>query len=434
MKDNVMTLPYKEPSQVLMALLGQIVEEGRRFANTADMQVSDMSSQAPVGTTLAILERTLKVMSAVQARIHYSMKRELKLLKKIIADYTPEEYTYEPNEGSRLAKKSDYDNVDVIPVSDPNASTMAQKIVQYQAALQLAQTAPQLYNLPLLHRQMLDVLGIKDAQKLVPMDEDQKPTDPVSENQNILRNKPVKAFISQDHAAHIAVHMSMAKDPKIQALVKVVPQLAQQLEAALMSHVNDHLGMQYRVEIQKQLGMELPPQHDENGEDINMPPDVEARLAPLLAQAAAQLLQQNSMEAAQQQVQQQQQDPIIQMQMQELQIKAQEQQRKSQKDMADIQLDQQRLALEEKRLMLQTQVDVAKSIANAEKDEKQAAIDLMKYQSDKEHDSKKQDKQLLAQGLQQAHQLAEANKNRAQQAETNRQKSEKPAAEEKKGK
>ena len=434
MKDNVMTLPYKEPSQVLMALLGQIVEEGRRFANTADMQVSDMSSQAPVGTTLAILERTLKVMSAVQARIHYSMKRELKLLKKIIADYTPEEYDYEPNEGSRLAKKSDYDNVDVIPVSDPNASTMAQKIVQYQAALQLAQTAPQLYNLPLLHRQMLDVLGIKDAQKLVPMDEDQKPTDPVSENQNLLRNKPVKAFISQDHQAHIAVHMSMAQDPKIQALVKTVPQLAQQLEAALMSHVNDHLGMQYRVEIQKQLGMDLPPQHDENGEDINMPPDVEARLAPLLAQAAAQLLQQNSMQAAQQQAQQQQQDPIIQMQMQELQIKAQEQQRKSQKDMADIQLDQQRLALEEKRLMMQTQMDVAKTMANSQKDEKQAAIDLMKYQNDKEHDSKKQDKQLLAQGLQQAHQLAEANKNRAHQAEVSKQKAEKPAATEKKGK
>ena len=434
MKDNVMTLPYKEPSQVLMALLGQIVEEGRRFANTADMQVSDMSSQAPVGTTLAILERTLKVMSAVQARIHYSMKRELKLLKRIIADYTPEEYDYEPNEGSRLAKKSDYDNVDVIPVSDPNASTMAQKIVQYQAALQLAQTAPQLYNLPLLHRQMLDVLGIKDAQKLVPMDEDQKPTDPVSENQNLLRNKPVKAFISQDHQAHIAVHMSMAQDPKIQALVKTVPQLAQQLEAALMSHVNDHLGMQYRVEIQKQLGMDLPPQHDENGEDINMPPDVEARLAPLLAQAAAQLLQQNSMQAAQQQAQQQQQDPIIQMQMQELQIKAQEQQRKSQKDMADIQLDQQRLALEEKRLMMQTQMDVAKTMASTQKDEKQAAIDMMKYQNDKEHDSKKQDKQLLAQGLQQAHQLAEANKNRAHQAETSKQKAEKPAVEEKKGK
>jgi len=434
MKDNVMTLPYKEPSQVLMALLGQIVEEGRRFANTADMQVSDMSSQAPVGTTLAILERTLKVMSAVQARIHYSMKRELKLLKRIIADYTPEEYDYEPNEGSRLAKKSDYDNVDVIPVSDPNASTMAQKIVQYQAALQLAQTAPQLYNLPLLHRQMLDVLGIKDAQKLVPMDEDQKPTDPVSENQNLLRNKPVKAFISQDHQAHIAVHMSMAQDPKIQALVKTVPQLAQQLEAALMSHVNDHLGMQYRVEIQKQLGMDLPPQHDENGEDINMPPDVEARLAPLLAQAATQLLQQNSMQAAQQQAQQQQQDPIIQMQMQELQIKAQEQQRKSQKDMADIQLDQQRLALEEKRLMMQTQMDVAKTMASSQKDEKQAAIDMMKYQNDKEHDSKKQDKQLLAQGLQQAHQLAEASKNRAHQAETSKQKAEKPAVEEKKGK
>jgi hypothetical protein len=434
MKDNVMTLPYKEPSQVLMALLGQIVEEGRRFANTADMQVSDMSSQAPVGTTLAILERTLKVMSAVQARIHYSLKRELKLLKKIIADYTPEEYDYEPTEGSRRAKKSDYDNVDVIPVSDPNASTMAQKIVQYQAALQLAQTAPQLYNLPLLHRQMLDVLGIKDAQKLVPMDEDQKPTDPISENQNLLKNKPVKAFLAQNHAAHIAVHMSMAQDPKIQALVKNVPQLAQQLEATLMAHVFDHLGMQYRIEIEKQLGMDLPPQHDENGEDINMPPDVEARLAPLLAQAAAQLLQQNSAQAAQQQAQQQAQDPIIQMQMQELQIKAQEQQRKSQRDVADIQLEQQRLGLERERIQMQAQTDIAKTMATTQKEKEQMAIDMMKYQKDKEHDTQKQDKQLLAQGLQQAHQFADAEENRKQQSEASKQKSEKPEVKEKKGK
>ena len=427
MKDNVMTLPYKEPSQVLMALLGQIVEEGRRFANTADMQVSDMSSQAPVGTTLAILERTLKVMSAVQARIHYSLKRELKLLKKIIADYTPEEYDYEPNEGSRRAKKSDYDNVDVIPVSDPNASTMAQKIVQYQAALQLAQTAPQLYNLPLLHRQMLDVLGIKDAQKLVPMDEDQKPTDPISENQNLLKNKPVKAFLAQNHAAHIAVHMSMAQDPKIQALVKNVPQLAQQLEATLMAHVFDHLGMQYRIEIEKQLGMDLPPQHDENGEDINMPPDVEARLSPLLAQAAAQLLQQNSAQAAQQQAQQQAQDPIIQMQMQELQIKAQEQQRKAQRDVADIQLEQQRLGLERERIQMQAQSDIAKTMANTQRDKEQLAMELVKHQKDKEHDTQKQDKQLLAQGLQQAHQFADAEESR-------KQKSEKPEVKEKKGK
>ena len=292
MKDNIMTLPYKEPSQVLMALLGQIVEDGRRFANTADLQISDMSSQAPVGTTLAILERTLKVMSAVQARIHYSMKRELKLLKRIIADYTPEEYNYEPVEGSPRAKKSDYDNVDVIPVSDPNASTMAQKIVQYQAVLQLAQQAPQLYNLPLLHRQMLDVLGIKEANKLVPLAEDQKPLDPVTENQNLLGGRPVKAFSYQDHQAHIATHMAMSQDPKIMALIQSMPQLQQMLQSTLMAHVAEHIGFQYRVQIEEQLGMTLPPQRDELDQDINMPPEVESRLAPLIAQAAQQLLQQ----------------------------------------------------------------------------------------------------------------------------------------------
>ena len=349
MRDNILPLPYKEPSQTLMALLNQIVEEGRRFANTADLQISDMSSQAPVGTTLAILERTLKVMSAVQARIHFSMKQELKLLKHIIAAYTPDEYPYEPVEGSRFAKRSDYDNVDVIPVSDPNASTMAQKIVQYQAVLQLAQGAPQLYNLPLLHRQMLDVLGIKNAQKLIPMDEDQKPTDPVSENQNVLKGKPVKAFLYQDHQAHITVHMSAMQDPKIMQLLQNNP-MAQQLQAAMMSHINEHLGFEYRKQIEMQLGMSLPPQQDESGEDINMNPEVEARLAPMLAEAATRLLQQNQAQVAQQQAQQQAQDPIIQMQQQELQLKAQEQQRKEAKDMADVALKQEQLTLEKQKI------------------------------------------------------------------------------------
>jgi hypothetical protein len=349
MRDNILPLPYKEPSQTLMALLNQIVEEGRRFANTADLQISDMSSQAPVGTTLAILERTLKVMSAVQARIHFSMKQELKLLKHIIAAYTPDEYPYQPVEGSRFAKRSDYDNVDVIPVSDPNASTMAQKIVQYQAVLQLAQGAPQLYNLPLLHRQMLDVLGIKNAQKLIPMDEDQKPTDPVSENQNVLKGKPVKAFMYQDHQAHITVHMSAMQDPKIMALLQNNP-MAGALQSAMMAHINEHLGFEYRKQIEMQLGMSLPPQQDESGEDVNMNPEVEARLAPMLAEAATRLLQQNQAQVAQQQAQQQAQDPIIQMQQQELQLKAQEQQRKEAKDMADIALKQEQLMLESKKI------------------------------------------------------------------------------------
>ena len=405
MKDNIMTLPYKEPSQVLMALLGQIVEDGRRFANTADLQISDMSSQAPVGTTLAILERTLKVMSAVQARIHYSMKRELKLLKRIIADYTPEEYNYEPVEGSPRAKKSDYDNVDVIPVSDPNASTMAQKIVQYQAVLQLAQQAPQLYNLPLLHRQMLDVLGIKEANKLVPMAEDQKPQDPVTENQSLLASKPVKAFSYQDHQAHIATHMAMSQDPKIMALVQSMPQLQQMLQATLMAHVAEHIGFQYRVQIEEQLGMTLPPQKDEADEDIHMPPEVEARLAPLIAQAAQQLLQQSQSQQAQQQAQ----DPIIQMQQQELQIKAQDQQRKVQKDQTDAQLKMQQMQIERERIQMQAQTDMAKTSAQlqATKEGEQARIgaDLLKHQVDKGHDKEKQTKQLLAQGLQQAHQF-----------------------------
>jgi hypothetical protein len=360
-RDNLLPLPYKEPSQTLMALLGQIVDEGRRFANTADLQISDMSANAPVGTTLAILERTLKVMSAVQARVHYAMKQELKLLKDIIAAYTPEEYDYQPTEGSRRAKRSDYDDVYVIPVSDPNASTMAQKIVQYQAVMQLAQQSPQLYNMPLLHRQMLDVLGIKEAAKLVPMEEDQKPTDPVSENQNVLMMKPVKAFMYQDHQAHIMVHMSALQDPKISSLLQNNP-MAKQLQSAMMAHINEHLGFEYRKQIESQLGMSLPPQKDESGEDINMDPDVEARLAPLLAQASQRLLAKNQQEQAQQQAQQQAQDPMVKLQQQELQIKAAEQQRKVAKDATDAQLKQEQLTIEAQR----QKIEAARAMAQME--------------------------------------------------------------------
>jgi hypothetical protein len=369
MKDNIMPLPYKEPSQVLMALLGQIVEDGRRFANTADLQTSDMSSQAPVGTTLAILERTLKVMSAVQARIHFSLKQELKLLKNIIAENAPSDYDYEPEEGSRKAKKSDYKNIDVIPVSDPNASTMAQKIVQYQAVLQLAQTSPQFYNMPLLHRQMLEVLGIKEAQKLVPMSEDQKPQDPVTENQCILMGKPVKAFAYQNHEAHIIVHTTSMQDPKVIQVLGQSPQ-AQALQAAMQAHINEHLGFGYRVEIEKQLGMNLPPQKDASGEDINMDPEVEARLAPMLAQAAQSLLQMNQAQAQQQQAQQQAQDPIVQMQQAELQIKQQDLQRKAQKDKMDAQLKAAQIQNDKARVDNQAKSEGVRIGLKAEQDRK----------------------------------------------------------------
>ena len=399
-RDNLLPLPYKEPSATLYQLFNTIIEEGRRFANTADLQISDMSSQAPVGTTLAILERTLKTMSAVQARIHYSMKQELGLLKEIIAAYTPDEYSYEPEEGNRRAKKSDYDNVDVIPVSDPNASTMAQKIVQYQAVLQLASQAPNLYNLPLLHRQMLDVLGIKEAQKLVPMEEDQKPQDPVTENQNILKGKPVKAFMYQDHQAHIMVHMSAMQDPKIQGLLKNNP-MAQQMQAAMMNHINEHLGFEYRKQIELQLGFNLPPQTDESGEDVNMNPEVEAKLAPLLAQAAQRLVQKNTAEMAQQQAKQQMQDPLIQMQMQELQIKQAEQQRKAQKDQVDAQLKAQQIQTEQARIAAQTQIeqerlnaDKIKAAATMrderEKEMMRMGVDVMKQVSSQIHQKESQ--------------------------------------------
>ena len=372
MRDNILPLPYKEPSQVLMTLLNQIVEEGRRFANTADLQISDMSSQAPVGTTLAILERTLKVMSAVQARIHYSLKQELKLLKKIIAEYTPEEYSYEPDEGSRFAKKSDYDDVDVIPVSDPNASTMAQKIVQYQAVMQLAAQSPNLFNMPLLYRQMLDVLSIKDAQKLVPLPEDMKPKDPVTENQDILMLKPAKAFSYQNHKAHIQVHMSPMQDPMIMQMLQGNPQ-APQMQAAMQAHIAEHLGMQYRIEIEQRLGISLPPQYDESGEENPMDPALEAKLAPLLAQAAQQVLQQNQAQAAQQQAMQQAQDPMLQLQQREVAIKEADQQRKAQKDMADAQLKAAQIATENKRIESQTKNEMLK-VAAEMRDEREKLV------------------------------------------------------------
>jgi hypothetical protein len=368
MRDNLLPLPYKEPSQVLYSLLGTIVEEGRRFAGSTELSVSDMSANAPVGTTLAILERTLKTMSAIQARIHYSMKQEFQLLKDIIRDYTPDEYGYEPVEGSRMAKQSDYDMVYVLPVSDPNAATMAQKVVQYQAALQLAQTAPQLYDLPLLHRQMLDVLGIKNYQKLVPMDDDMKPTDPVAENQNILKQKPVKAFIEQNHQAHIAVHMAPMQDPKIQQVLAMNPQMAQQLQMAMMAHINEHLGFEYRLQIERTMGMQLPPMPKDGEEPKQMPPEMADQVAQMAAAASQQLLMQNQQEAQAQQAQQQMQDPIIQMQQQELQIKAAEQQRKAAKDVIDAQLKQEQIAVERERIKAQQQTAGAQAAMKAATD------------------------------------------------------------------
>ena len=421
MRDNIMPLPYKEPSQVLMALLNQIVEEGRRFANTADLQISDMSAAAPVGTTLAILERTLKVMSAVQARIHYSLKQELKLLKKIIADNAPAEYDYEPEEGSRKARKSDYHNVDVIPVSDPNASTMAQKIVQYQAVMQLAAQSPNLFNMPLLYRQMLDVLSIKNAHKLIPLPEDMRPKDPVTENQDILMMKPAKAFQYQDHTAHITVHMAAMKDPKIIQLLQGNP-MAQALQSAMMAHINEHLGFQYRVEIEKQLGMSLPAQQDESGDDVHMDPEVEARLAPLLAQASQRLLQQNMAQAAQQQAQQQAQDPLVQMQQQELQIKQAEQQRKAQKDQTDANLKMEQIKVERARIAAQTAMEAAKSQSQRESAETvekmKMGIDMVKHISEKGKAHELQNKQLLTNvALHKDKQMNEAMKEPTQKGE-----------------
>jgi hypothetical protein len=327
-RDSILPLPYKEPSATLFNLMQTIVDEGRRFAATADMKVSDMSANAPVGTTLALLERQLKVMTAVQARVHFALKQELKLLKNIIRDYTDPDYTYDPEYGNRKAKKKDYDMVDIIPVSDPNAATMSQRVIQYQAVIQMAQMAPDIYNLPELHRGMLNVLGIKNAEKLVPIEEDMKPTDPVQENQNALKGKPIKAFLHQDHQAHIQVHMMLLQDPQIQQFIGQNPQ-APKIMGSITAHIAEHVGYQMRQKIEQQLGMPLPP------EDEKLPPQIEIALSGMMAQAAQQVMMQSQAKAAQMQAQQQMQDPIMQMQMQELQLKGQELELKKQKIMMD---------------------------------------------------------------------------------------------------
>jgi len=343
LRDNILPLPYKEPSQVLAGLLGTIVEEGRRFAATADMNISDMSAQAPVGSTLALLERQLKVMTAIQARLHYTFKQELGLLAEIIRDYTDPDYDYKPEKGDKSAKREDYDYVEIIPVSDPNAATMSQRVVQYQAVIQMAQMAPDIYDLPQLHRRMLEVLGIKNADKLVKLPEDQKPTDPVSENMAIIRGEPVKAFFYQDQDAHITTHMSFLQDPTIAQTIGQNPR-APQIQAAMMAHIAEHAGFKYRAQIEQQMGISLPPQDDE------LPPQIELALSTMIAQAAQQVLQQNQGQAAQQQAQQQAQDPLVQMQQQELQIKQGELQLKAQEMQQKFQIEQARLELDGKRL------------------------------------------------------------------------------------
>ena len=378
-KDNIMTLPYKEPSQVLMSLLNQIVEEGRRFAGAADIQIADMSANSPVGTTLAILERTMKVMSAVQARIHYSLKQELRLLKDIIRDYTPEEYPYDPEQGDRQAKRADYDMVDVIPVSDPNAATLSQKVVQYQAVIQLAQTAPQLYDLAYLHRQMLDVLGIKNAEKLVKLDDDVQPLDPISENMNAVKGKPMKAFIYQDHDAHIAAHQAFMTDPVVMKTLGQNP-LANQIMAALQAHMAEHLGYQYRSQIEKQMGVTMPEP------DKPLPASVEVELSRLVAMASQQLLEIHKGQEAQQKAQEQEQDPLIQLQKADVQIKQQDAQRKAAKDQADMQAKMAQLDLDRMRIEQQGQLAQMKLHAEAEshalEDQQQMTLEKMRASLD----------------------------------------------------
>ena len=371
-KENIMALPYKEPSQVLLALLNQITDEGRRLGSIADMNISDMSANSPVGTTLALLERQLKTMSAVQARVHYSMKQEFKLLKEIIRDYMPEDYDYTPVFGTPQAKRADYDMVDVIPVSDSNSATMAQRIMQYQAVIQLAQGAPQIYNLPLLHRQMIEVLGVKNADKLVPIDDDMTPRDPISENMAFLNGKPTKAFIYQDHDAHIAVHTSMMQDPMVMGQMGQNP-MAQQMQAAIMAHVAEHIAFQYRTKIEQRLGATLPMP------DTEMPEDIEVQLSKLVAQAAKQLLDINKNQAAQQQAQQQMQDPVVQMQQAELQIKQQDAQTKAQKVQGDLAIKQAELQLKMAQMQGNQGEDPAIAAQKAQQD---IAVDAMKKQAE----------------------------------------------------
>jgi len=355
-KDNITFLPYKEPSTVLYQLLTGLIDEGRRLASVADLKISDMNSQAPVGTTLAIIERTMKVMSAIQARVHAALKEELRIIARTIKDYGNPEYEYEVDEGATRAQ--DYDErIDIIPVSDPNASTMAQRIMQYQAALQLSQQAPQLYDLPELHRQMIDALGLKEAEKLIPTSEEEKPMDPVSENMALLNSKPVKAFLYQDHEAHIQVHMAALQDPKIQQLVGQSP-MAKAITAAAAAHIQEHVGFQYRREIEKQMGVSLP------DPEKPLPEDVELQLSRTVAEAADRLLKKDQREAAQEKARQQEEDPIFQLQRAELAVKRAEVERKAAEDKMDAALKEKELAvkleIERNRLASREKVEGAK--------------------------------------------------------------------------
>jgi hypothetical protein len=374
LRDNILPLPYKEPSQVLYSLLGTIVDEGRRFASAADLKIADMSANSPVGTTLAILERTLKVMSAVQARVHYSMKQELQLIRDIIRDYTPPDYEYQPDVGTRFAKKSDYDDIDVFPVSDPNAATMSQKVVQYQAVLQLAQQAPNLYNMPVLHRQMLEVLGIKNAKKLIPIEDDRTPEDPVTENMNLINMKPVKAFMYQDHQAHIQVHMNAMKDPKIAQLIGQSPN-AQAISAAAMAHIQEHVAFAYRQQMEQIIGSPLPnPEDEENA----IPREMEVQISLMAAQASDVLFNRNQTEMAAQQAMQAAQDPIIQMQAKELQLKEAEENRKRQKDVMDAAAKADQLKIEKERIESQERIAGAQIGAKTAQSQEKLELEKMK--------------------------------------------------------
>lgn len=387
-RDNIMPLPYKEPSQTLLALLDKITNEGRRLGAISDMNISDMSANAPVGTTLALLERTLKPMAAVQARVHYAMKQEFKLLKALMAEYAPAEYSYQPVRGEVSARQSDYSMVDVIPVSDPNSSTMAQRVVQYQAVLQMSAQAPQIYDLPQLHRQMIEVLGVKNADKLVPIKDDMKPADPVSENMAALIGKPMKAFIYQDHEAHIGAHMAFMQDPSVMGMIGQNPQ-AQQIMASLQAHIAEHLGFKYRKDIEEKLGAPLPAPNEE------LPEDIEVQLARVVAEAGKQLTQANKQQAAQKQAQQQQQDPIIQMKQAELQIKQAEEQRKTQKDAADMQIKQE----EQKRKLTKDMIDAKLEEERLKLEKLEIGIDAkkagVKMQADKRAISDKTELEIL---------------------------------------
>jgi hypothetical protein len=390
-RDNIMALPYKEPSQTLLALLNQITDEARRLGSISDMNISDMSANAPVGTTLALLERTLKTMSAVQARVHASMKQEFKLLAAIIRDNAPDEYEYDPTGADRKAKQSDYDMVEVIPVSDPNSSTMAQRIMQYQAAIQLAQGAPQIYDLPQLHRQMLEVLGIKNAEKLVPIEDDMMPRDPVSENMAFLTGKPTKAFMVQDHDAHIAIHMAMMQDPLLMAQIGQSPQAAK-MQAAIMAHVSEHLAFSYRKKVEEQLGVPMPPPNED------LPPEVEVQLSKIVAQAAAQVLAQSKGQAQQQQAQQAAQDPLVQIQQAELQIKTQEAQTKAKKVDGELAIKQAELQLKQDELAMKGG-ETPQMIAARHAQEMQAQQAQMQMMQQKHAQELQQGQQQHAQGM-----------------------------------